>query len=113
METVLPRTPFGLELTLAAITTRKPQLKKRVAPEVEEAVVAIAIDQPGWGQTRASHALKKRGIAVWLCREAYVACLARATSPSAGSPVSASTASPDGRTGATPRLTRPAAPRQR
>jgi transposase InsO family protein len=54
----------GGELALAEITKRKPNLKNRVAPEVEEAVVAMAIDQPAWGQTRASNELKKRGIAV-------------------------------------------------
>jgi hypothetical protein len=54
----------GGDLALAEITKRKPNLKNRVAPEVEEAVVAMAIDQPAWGQTRASNELKKRGIAV-------------------------------------------------
>lgn len=54
----------GGELALAEITKRKPNLKNRVAPEVEEAVVALAIDQPAWGQTRASNELKKRGIEV-------------------------------------------------
>lgn len=54
----------GGELALAEITKRKPNLKNRVAPAVEEAVVALAIDQPAWGQTRASNELKKRGIEV-------------------------------------------------
>ena len=54
----------GGELALAEITKRKPNLKNRVAPEVEEAVVSLAIDQPAWGQTRASNELKKRGIEV-------------------------------------------------
>jgi transposase InsO family protein len=54
----------GGDLALAEITKRKPNLKNRVAPEVEEAVVAMAIDQPAWGQTRASNELKKRGIEV-------------------------------------------------
>jgi hypothetical protein len=35
-----------------------------VAPEVEQAVAALAIDRPAWGRTRASNALKKRGIEV-------------------------------------------------
>jgi len=54
----------GGDLALAEITKRKPNLKNRVAPEVEEAVVAIAVDQPAWGQTRASNELKKRGVTV-------------------------------------------------
>ncbi len=54
----------GGEMALAEITKRKPNLKNRVAPEVEEAVVAIAVEQPAWGQQRASNELKKRGIAV-------------------------------------------------
>jgi transposase InsO family protein len=33
-----------------------------VAPEVEEAGVALALEQPAWGQLRAAHALAQRGI---------------------------------------------------
>jgi hypothetical protein len=36
----------------------KPILKNRTAPEIEEAVVEIAIEQPAWGQVRVSEALK-------------------------------------------------------
>lgn len=54
----------GGELALAEITKRRPNLKNRVAPEVEETVVALAVEQPAWGQTRASNELKKRGIDV-------------------------------------------------
>jgi hypothetical protein len=32
-----------------------------VAPEVEAAVVAIALEQPAWGQVRAANALAERG----------------------------------------------------
>jgi transposase InsO family protein len=32
-----------------------------VAPEVEEAVVALALEQPAWGQLRAANALAQRG----------------------------------------------------
>ena len=54
----------GGDLALAEITKSKPNPKNRVAPEVEEAVVALGIDEPAWGQTRASNELKKRGISV-------------------------------------------------
>lgn len=54
----------GGELALAEMTKAKPNLKNRVAPEVEQAVVAMAIDQPAWGQARVANELKQRGIAV-------------------------------------------------
>ena len=43
---------------------RKPCLKNRVVPEIEEAVVAMAYEYPAYGQLRTSNELRKRGILV-------------------------------------------------
>ena len=47
---------------LREISRRKPNPQNRVAPEVEEAVVKFATDNPAYGQKRVSNELKKRGI---------------------------------------------------
>ena len=54
----------GGELALAELSRRKPILKNRVAPEVEQAVRDIALEQPAWGQARAANELLRRGISV-------------------------------------------------
>jgi transposase InsO family protein len=43
---------------------RKPCLKNRVAPEIEEAVVNMAYEYPAYGQLRASNELRKQGVLI-------------------------------------------------
>jgi transposase len=54
----------GGELALQEISRRKPILENRTPIEIEQAVVALAIEQPAWGQVRISEALKRRGLSI-------------------------------------------------
>jgi len=51
----------GLE-ALKEKSRRKPNIKNRVSEEVEEAIVAFALEEPAYGQKRAADTLRQRGV---------------------------------------------------
>jgi transposase InsO family protein len=54
----------GGETALMELSRRQPNLKNRIAPETEERVVTLAVDEPAWGQKRVANELAKEGISV-------------------------------------------------
>lgn len=57
----------GGEMALLELSRKKPNRKNRIDPPIEERVVAFAIEQPAFGQLRASNELKKEGIFISPC----------------------------------------------
>lgn len=54
----------GGEGALVELSRKKPNLRNRVDPAIEAAVVAFALEQPAYGQVRVSNELRKRGRSV-------------------------------------------------
>jgi len=52
----------GGEAALKELSRKKPNIKNRTSPEIEDQVVNFAIEYPAFGQSRASNELKKEGV---------------------------------------------------
>jgi len=67
----------GGEMALQEVSRRKPILRNRIEPWIEEEVVNMATDRPAYGQVRVANELRKKGVfispagvrCVWLRHE--------------------------------------------
>lgn len=49
---------------LAEVDRRKPLLKNRVKAQIEETVLSMTLEHPGWGQLKVSQELAKGGVSI-------------------------------------------------
>jgi transposase InsO family protein len=54
----------GGEEALRELSRQRPNIKNRVVPEIEQAVVELAIEPPAWGQVRIANELARRGLTI-------------------------------------------------
>jgi hypothetical protein len=54
----------GGEMALLELSRQRPNIRNRVAAEIEAAVLELAVAQPAWGQLRVANALAQRGLTV-------------------------------------------------
>lgn len=54
----------GGEAALIELSRQRPNIRNRAAAEVEQAVLALAVEQPAWGQLRVANELARRGLTI-------------------------------------------------
>jgi transposase InsO family protein len=54
----------GGEVALMELSRQRPNIRNRVAPQIEAAVTELALEQPAWGQMRVANELVRRGLQI-------------------------------------------------